>query len=194
MKNKLSDARSQNLLHEARVKSSHIENEIDDAENELSRLRSKKSSLALERSELVKASKEYKLIEAELNLASKKIEELSEKNRIQSVELASLRGKKLVNSKGKLESHEIEESKQFRDLQDKFNEISSKHEKSIADARMGKLNQDSLLKEIIRVLEVSLYESTVVPSRRDFLIRKIQKLKAGDIASLPSILVDLTYC
>lgn len=41
--------------------------------------------------------------------------------------------------------------------------------------------------------EVSLDESTVIPSRRDFLSRKIQKLKAGDFASLPSILVDLTY-
>ena len=193
MKNKFSDARSQNLLHEARLKSLNIENEIDDVENELSRLRSKKSSVAMERDELIKASNVYRLVEAQLSVANKKIEELGEKNRLQSVELASLKGKKLVNLKGKLESHEIEESKQFRNLQEKFNEISIKHEKSIAEARVDKQNHDSLLKEIVRVLEVSLDESTVIPSRRDFLNRKIQKLKAGDLASLPSILVDLTY-
>jgi hypothetical protein len=193
MKNKFSDARSQNLLHEARLKSVNLENEIDDAEDELNRLRSKKFSVAMQRDDIIKASNVYRLVEVQLSVANQKIEELSEQNRLQAVELASLKGKNLVNLKGKLESHEIEESKQFRNLQEKFNAISIKHEKAMAEARTDKQNYDSLLKEIVRVLEVSLDESTVIPSRRDFLNRKIQKLKAGDLASLPSILVDLTY-
>jgi hypothetical protein len=193
MKNKFSDARSQNLLHEARLKSVNLENEIDDAEDELNRLRSKKSSVAMQRDDIIKASNVYRLVEVQLSVANQKIEELSEQNRLQAVELASLKGKNLVNLKGKLESHEIEESKQFRNLQEKFNAISIKHEKAMAEARTDKQNYDSLLKEIVRVLEVSLDESTVIPSRRDFLNRKIQKLKVGDLASLPSILVDLTY-
>lgn len=193
MKNKFSDARTQNLIHEARLKSSHIENEIESAEDELTTMRSKKASLALEKSELIRASKEFKLLEKELDLAKLKIYELTEKLRLQSVEIASLHGKKLVNSKGKLESQEIEESKQFRDLLDKLNQTSEKYEALQGEVKMKKRNHDELAKEIVRVLKSTLADSTATPSRREFLSRKIEKLTNGDIATLPSILIDLTY-
>jgi acetolactate synthase small subunit len=193
MTDQFSESRLQNMLHEARAKSSHIESQLEAEEDRLNLLKARLSGTSFQKNDLIKSSKIYKLVVAELSIATKKIEDLHDVIRLQEVELASLRGKRLINADGKLKSHEIEESLQFINLSKALAKATKKNEDFLFEARETKQKHDALVKDLVRVLENSLEESSVAPSRREFLMRKIEKLSAGDLSVLTSILVDLSY-
>jgi hypothetical protein len=193
VKNANSEARLLNTLHGAKLEATLIQNKIDQELGEVNLLRSRAFAKKAEKIDLIKNSGTYKELEKELTNARNESISYFNENKKLNDNLASIKGRKLVNSRGKLSDDEIKESQIFKSLSNELDR--EKETNRLLAVTLNKSNEDLkiLANEIVKILNVALDETSFSPAKREKFERKIGKLIDGDILSLPSILVDMNF-
>ena len=193
MKNVNSEVRLLNTLHSAKLELTLIQNQIDEVLHQVNLLRSRALAKKAEKIDLIKNSTTYKDLEKTLTDERHQSTSYFNENKKLISNLAAIKGKKLVNHRGKLSDDEIKESQIFKSISSEL--IREKDISRLLALNLNKTREDhkNLINEIVLILTVALDETSFSQAKREKFERKISKLNDGDLLSLPSILVDMNF-